>query len=267
MRFTRKSPLRHIVPVLFLGFVVSGCGTGGNGKTVALPALATPTPTITQTLAPTATPTATATPLPIVNTSLQSYLPFHAGNTWIFGDGSRIVDAGSIPLQCTCAFVGLPVEVMDFFGPSYTFLSAELFNKGSGPTAGHRFTYLIGTSSAANGAPTNLAVPYPGASPGIIVMDDLPMLETISYPGVANAAQTTIAGVGGVIHPANSQVQNVAEVQISGFYLVQSAQLFVQEGQHDYTFALGVGFAALPVSTGDIAWPLASFSVSLLSTV
>jgi len=156
---------------------------------------------------------------------------------------------------------------MDFFGPSYNFLSAQLFNKGSGPTTGHRFTYLIGTSNAANGSSANLALAYPGANPGLIVMDDLPVHENISYPGTANAAQTTISGVGGVIILANSQVQNVAVAEISGFYLEESAQLLVQEIQYDYAFALGVGFAALPVSQGSIAWPLASFSVSPLSTV
>jgi hypothetical protein len=258
MRFIRKSRVRYIVPMVLLGFALSGCANGGNGRSVALLPTATPTPNATVAVGPTPTPT----PFPIANTSLQSYLPFHVGNAWIFSDGSRILDAGSTALQCACVLAGEQVEVMDFFGPSSNFLWAELFEKetlpaGSGSQTGHRITYLIGTSNAPNGGATvDLALAYPGATPGIFVMDDLPARgEASAYSsGIQNAAQTTITGVGGVITLANSQVQNVAVVQITGLFT-----------QFQYMFALGVGFAALPGSNGP-APALVSFSVSPLST-
>ncbi len=247
---------------LALTVTLAGCGGGGGGSVVpaAQNINATPAPAATATPVPaTPRPTVapTATPIPIANTSVQSYMPFHVGNTWTFTNGSRMVDGGSGFVTCTCVINNYPIERIDLYNTA-GYIGSQVLAKGNwplSPLSGHRITYIVGTMAAQTGTINFIGYSSDGIVPGVPLIDDAPTAgEYFTFtPSGGSTITTTIPIVNDTQQLGSSIIDDVAFVGVSGQGLSIA-----------YSFAQGVGFTGL--GSNDSAIILSSFSVNPSST-
>lgn len=208
-------------------FGLAACGGGGGGGNSG----STPPQPITR----------------IANTSLPYYLPMSAGNSWTFATGGKMVDIGSITLQCSCPENGAAIERIGLYPPNSTAPSGSFFFVKNTPNGGTQLTNLIGVENDAGTSNITLAsstqFPY-----GVPIMDDSPHQNESWNDGAGDLS--TITSIGGTMMLANgSEVINVATDQITGSF-----------SPITWSFAKGVGFTQIAVGTQSTS--MTSFSVN-----
>ncbi len=186
----------------------------------------------------------------VVNTSSPYYLPFKAGNRWVFSTNGSITDAGAFTTNCGgCAIQGLATEGMDIFDTTGIYSTTFFFAKtSSGQTSGTIDT-LIGTSTN-HGTNVNLVSDGAGHY-GIPVNDSAAFVnETWSNGG----GTSTITGVNGTQSYGSGIINSINTDHLTG------PGLDVQFG-----FGRGVGFTSLTAS-GQTA-TLTSFTVDAVNSL
>ncbi len=187
----------------------------------------------------------------VVNTSSPYYLPFKAGNRWVFSTNGSITDAGAFTTNCAgCAIQGLPTEGMDIFDTTGAYSTTFFFAKTNSAQTSGRIDTLIGTSTD-HGATVSLISDGPGHY-GIPVNDSAAFIgETWSNGG----GTSTITGVNGTQpYGSNGIIQSVNTDHLTG------PGLDVQFG-----FARGVGFTSL--TAGGQTATLTSFSIDAANSL
>lgn len=220
-------------PAAALAFaMLAGCGGGGTSPVV---------PQISQ----------GGSPPPVANTTLSAYLPLGRGNVWAFSNRSRMVDAGTFRLNCTCPYPHGLMEEIDVFDSTGNFGGSLFFSKQL-LSSGTIWTTLLGVRTPGSNL---IALLYDSTlAQGLPVMDDAPFSgETWAIVnGPRLDAVSTIVSVGGTVPIGSHVLVNVAQTRIDDPVLGKTAFL---------SFAQGTGFSQ--VAIGPLSAGLASFSVDV----